>query len=216
MRAFLICICCCFSAIAYSQDFSSGWLPKINTSTKINKELKWINSIEARATIYDTELNIQHSLIDFTSLASIRTGLNEKLNIGYVIRFKDEKIIHRFMQHYNWISSYNSSKIGHRLGFEQFFQAKEKPNYRTRYRATLQKPLNGNKLDIKEYYFKLSNEYVYAFNDKDLELRLSPYLGYLISKKNKLELGFDYRLSKFLNTNPKHRLWFRTTWYISI
>lgn len=114
------------------------------------------------------------------------------------------------------MQTFEGVKLGHRFAFEQFFQPELNPQYRTRYRATIQKPLNGEKVDIKEWYFKLSNEYLYQFNQEDLEVRLSPYLGYQITTKEKLEFGLDYRLGKLLYTPKKNSLWFRVTWYISI
>lgn len=216
MRSFLIICCCVFTSIVQSQNFSSGWLPKVNLSTKISDNVKWVNSIEARETIYDQQLNLKHSLIDVTTIGAFDLGVNNKLNIGYLVRFKGDEIIHRFLQHYNWVSLLNDVKVAHRLGFEQFYQNHQTPKYRSRYRATLLKPLNGTEVNDNEYYLKLSNEYVYAFATDDLEIRVSPYLGHRINKNNKLELGLDYRLSQFLNANPKHRLWLRTTWYISL
>ena len=34
---------------------------------------------------------------------------------------------------------------------------------------------------------KVSNEYLYQFNENDFEARISPYLGYQLSKKDKIE-----------------------------
>ena len=67
---------------------------------------------------------------------------------------------------------------------------------------------------MKEFYLKLGNELLYDFTD--LEIRITPYLGYQISKKDRIEFGLDYRLREFIKNNTQNDLWFRTTWYISL
>ena len=76
--------------------------------------------------------------------------------------------------------------------------------------------MNGEKVDVNEWYLKVSNEYLYQFNESDFEARISPYLGYQLSKKDKIEIGLDYRLGNVFESVKKNALWFRTTWYISI
>ncbi|CAL2088935.1 DUF2490 domain-containing protein [Tenacibaculum sp. 190524A02b] len=196
--------------------FSNGWLPKVNFSKKISSTVKWVNSIEARQLVYKDNFQFTHSLLDISSIVSVKTNLNQSVNLGYIIRFKGEKTVHRLTQQYSIITNYDALKIGHRFGFEEFFEDKKTPQFRTRYRIALQKALSGEKVDVKEWYFKLTNEYLWQFNKEDLEIRLSPYLGYQLSKKDKLEFGLDYRLGSLINSYNSHNLWFRTTWYISL
>lgn len=193
---------------------SFGWLPKINTSTKVNNNTKWVNSIEARERLYKKQLEFKHKLVDVTSVISFKTNINQSFNIGGVVRFSTKNTVYRLLQHYNFITSFNGLKLANRIGFEQFFANNTQPKYRTRYRATLQKSLSGDRVDAKEFYLKYTNEYLYNFNKKDLEIRFAPYLGYKISKNEKIEFGFEYRLSNFLNNLTKNNLWFRTTWYL--
>lgn len=204
-------------AITFSQSsFTGGWLPKVNISKKINKKVKWVNSIETREVLYDEDFTFTHNLTDFSTIFSMKTDVNQSVNVGYILRFKGSETIHRAIQHFNIVQPLENLKLAHRLGLEQFFQSKVTPQYRIRYRITLQKPLSGDKVDVKEWYIKLSNEYLYQFNKEDLEIRLSPYLGYRLSKKDKLEFGFDYRAGKLLEDVTKKTLWFRTTWYVSL
>ena len=202
--------------VTAQSEISFGWLPKVNLSKKISNNLKWVSSVEVREQIYQESFQFTHNLMDVSSIFSIKTDVYESFNIGYIIRFREGQVIHRLLQHYNIIQNLDNLKIAHRLGFEQFFQNKVSPQYRTRYRATFEKPLNGEKVDVKEWYVKVSNEYLYQFNEKDLEARISPYLGYQLSKKDKIEFGLDYRLGGVLESQKKNSLWFRTTWYISI
>lgn len=205
------------SLVSYAQsDFTGGWLPKVNLSTSLSDKIKWVNSLEVREVIYKDEFQFTHNLADVSTIFSMKTDLNKSVNVGYILRFREGETIHRFLQHFNIIQNFDNIKLAHRFGFEQFFQTNVNPQYRTRYRATFQKALNGEKVDVSEWYFKLSNEYLYQFNQEDLEVRLSPYLGYQLSKKDKLEFGLDYRLGKLLDDSKKNSLWFRTAWYINI
>lgn len=204
----------CFG-VNFAQEFSSGWLPKINTSYKFNSTLRWVNSIEARETVYDTKINIKHSLIDVSSILSIKTSINHKFNVGYIIRFQGDEVVHRTLQQYTIVQPLEGVKLAHRLGFEQFFKSQLKPEYRSRYRISAQLPLSGLQLDVKEYYLKFASEYLYDFNADDIEFRVAPFIGYQLSRRDKLELGFDYRLNGLLENSFKQRLWFRTTWYVS-
>lgn len=195
---------------------SFGWLPKVNLSKKVSSSIKWVNSVEAREDLYNNTFMFSHNLVDVSSIISINTNVYQSFNFGYILRFKGDEVVHRLLQHFNVVQNYDGLKIGHRLGMEQFFQNAVKPQYRTRYRATFEKALTGLKVDVKEWYLKISNEYLYQFNKNDLEARISPYLGYKLSKRDKIEIGLDYRLGSLLEFEKKNNLWFRTTWYISI
>lgn len=206
----------CSTVIFSQSDTQFGILPKFNISSKINTKLKWVNSIEAREKIYDQDFLFEHVLLDLSTSVSYKTNLNERLNLGYILRFEEGEVIHRLFQQYNIIQKINSIKLGHRIGFEQHFSESDASFYRLRYRLTAQKPLNGERVDEKEWYIKVGNEYVWNISAEDIEVRLSPYLGYKINKQNKLEIGTEYRISNVLDALNKHRFWLRTTWYISL
>ncbi len=217
MKRFLLIVCLFFVIeLASQSNLNFGWLPKINVSKKLDDNIKWVNSIEAREDVYKESFHFSHNLVDVSTILSYRSDINESFNFGYIIRFKEGETIHRLLQHYNLIQNFEEIKLAHRLGLEQFFQSNVETQFRSRYRAILQKALSGEKVDVKEWYLKVSNEYLYQFNEKDLEIRLSPYLGYQFSKKDKIEFGLDYRLGGVLEAEKKNNLWFRTTWYISI
>ena len=203
-----------FVTTAAQTNFTTGFLPKIVVSLKTSDKTKWVNSIESRNRIYDDFYQFSHSLVDVSSIFSVKTDLNQSFNLGYIIRFRNAEIIHRTFQHYNIIHALTSSKLAQRFAFEQFYQTNKKTTYRTRYRFSFEKPLNGDRLDINEFYVKLGNEYLYNFTN--LEVRFTPYLGYQISKKDKIEFGFDYRLNNFIAKQANNNLWFRATWYVSL
>lgn len=198
------------------KTFNLGWLPKVNLSYKLNEKTKWVNSIETREVVYEEAFRFIHNLVDISTIFSIKTNMHQSLNLGYILRIEEEELTHRLFQQYNLVQSFVGLKLGHRIGVEEHFPEKSSVFYRARYRITAQKSLAGEKVDVKEFYLKLGNEYVYNLTSEDLEIRFSPYLGYKVSAKDKVEVGFDLRSSNFIDAVDKHRLWFRTTWYISL
>lgn len=217
MRVGIVCFFLLLGMVSYGQsDVSVGWLPKINLSSKLGATTKWVNSIETRELVYKDRIRFLHKLVDVSSLISIKTDINQSLNLGYILRIEDRELVHRLFQQYNIVHNIASFKLGHRIGVEEHFPEKSKPFYRGRYRVSVQKALQGTKLDVHEFYIKFGHECVYHFNDKSLEIRFSPYVGYQASKKDKVEVGVEYRANDLLADFNTHRFWFRTTWYISL
>lgn len=197
-------------------DFKTGLLPKIAISKKISDKTKWSNSIESRTFIYDKTFQFTHSLVELTSLFTFKTFKNQSFSIGYLARFRDGNVIHRAIQQYNFSNKFSSFKLGHRFGFEQFYQVDKKRYFRTRYRASIEKPLKGTSVDVKEFYLKFGNEYLYNSKAEDLEIRFAPFLGFKASENDKIEFGLDYRLSDFIDNQTENQFWIRATWAISI
>lgn len=194
-------------------DTQFGFLPKVNISTKLAETTNWVSSIEARELFYNNEWHFKHSLVDLSSILSFKTSVDQSLNIGYLVRFRNAQVIHRLLQQYNFVSLGKGYRTAHRFGFEQEFFKDKATRYRIRYRFTYEKPLNGNKVDLNEFYLKLGAETLYNFTIEDLEFRVLPYLGYQLSKQNKVEIGLDSRLSELLNDNTTSKNWLRITWY---
>ena len=142
-------------------DTNLGLLPKVVVSKKLTEVSKWIQSVEQRTIVYDEEYQFSHSLLDISSIYSLKTSTNQSFNFGYILRLTNSEIIHRTFQHYNFVQTFNALKVGHRFAFEQFYQLDKQTTFRTRYRVSAQQPLNGERVDVKEFYLKLGNENLY-------------------------------------------------------
>ncbi|WP_282088950.1 DUF2490 domain-containing protein [Aquimarina algiphila] len=218
----VLCINLLTHDILAQSEFSSGILPKFTLSSKLSNRTKLINAVESRQVfIDDTEENsFQYSYIltDLTSLISTKIGAHGVLNGGYLFRIKDDEIIHRTIQQYNYVQLLHVGRIGHRLATDQTFTSNEAPEFRLRYRVTYEKPLSGEQIDSKEFYLKFSNEYLgsYQQDETDLEIRLLPFLGYEFNRRSKTEFGLDYRISNFFNSDTKHKLWVSIHWLYTI
>lgn len=99
--------------------------------------------------------------------------------------------------------------MAHRVMTDQTFAKNSKPELRLRYRISSEIPLEGQSLDVKEFYLKINNEYLNSWqsDDYDMEIRGVALLGYSISQANDLEIGIDYRLNSFINGDPRNRIW---------
>ncbi|AXT60258.1 DUF2490 domain-containing protein [Aquimarina sp. AD10] len=220
-KTFYLFFCIMIYSFSWSQStFTSGLLPRIRISSKLTNTIKWVNGIESRQLFTDnTKKNsFDYFLTDISSLASFKIGHNSSLNGGYLLRIEDNQVTHRTIQQYSFVYSYHAIRVGHRFVTDQTFSTTTLPKYRGRYRVTLEKPLNGDKINPNEFYIKLSNEYLFSYQDSklDIELRVLPFLGYELNLKNKIEAGIDYRLSKFINSDPKNTLWFTINWFYTI
>ncbi len=219
---FIFFVILSYCTIQAQSEFSSGLLPGIRVSAKISDQFKWINSIQSRQIFIDNtkekSLDYEYILTDISSLFSIKVGAHGIFNIGYLIRLQDGTAIHRSIQQYNLVQDFERLRIGHRFATDQTFNIAIPPQYRLRYKISLEKPLAGNKVDPKEFYLKLGNEYlgIYQSNEVTLEIRVLPFIGYEINHKNKIELGIDYRLSDFLDSGSENDMWLSINWFYAI
>lgn len=139
-------LCCSLKLFSQSDTFL-GFLPKWVVSQKLKGTSKWIYSLESRTVVRNNEYQFSQSLVDISSIYSIKTFGNQSFNTGYILRFRDSETIYRTFQHYNFVNKYAALPIDHRFAFEQFYQTNRKTTYRTRYRISAIKPLNEELVD---------------------------------------------------------------------
>lgn len=221
----MLLVSCFFCSIATSQgNYRSGLLPSVNLNKEIAKDWQVNFKIESRQLLKEGKLkennpfNYEYLHTDFALVVSNKVGFNSKIGGGYLSRLDSNKFIHRLIQQYTYIENYSSFRMAHRFSSDQTFIKGTSTEYRFRYRATIEIPFNGNSVDLKEFYLKINNEYLNAFEDReyDLEIRFSPLLGYKLNEGNKLEFGLDYRLDSFLESVTKNHFWTSINWYLKL
>lgn len=163
-----------------------------------------------------TTQEFTHELSDLTWIMSRNIGLSSRISAGYMLRLEEGEIHQRFIQQYTIVQRKNGYRLAHRVVTDQTFAPSESPEFRARYRASAEIPLNGLSLDNRELYLKANNEYLNSLQDKqyDLEIRIVPLLGYVLSDKIKIEAGLDYRLSSFLNKQTEQDFWFSINLFV--
>lgn len=203
--------------------YQAGLLPSINVNKKLKNDWSLNFKIESRQLLEEGELGddnpfeYEYLLTDLAWVASKKIQVNQTLAAGYLIRLRDQKPTHRFIQQYTITKNYSNFRMSHRFVADQTFDEGESMELRLRYRISTLFPLRGQEIDPKEFYLKVNHEYLNAFQDNayDLEMRLIPLMGYMFSKNNKFEFGLDYRLSSFLERNTDNRFWLSLNWYIA-
>jgi hypothetical protein len=210
----------------YAQNaFQFGGLPSLNLNSKLKHAWSFNTKIESRQLFQQRELageavarKYEYVLTDFSFIAAKKVGLNSRIAGGYLIRFEDDAILHRFIQQYVVVQKLSGFRLAHRFLSDQTFSQRENPDFRIRYRVSSEIPLNGESVDPGEFYLKINHEYINSLqaNEYDLEIRLVPLLGYDLSNRYKLEVGLDYRVSSFLRNETSHRYWAALNFFVEI
>lgn len=204
--------------------YRTGLLPQFNLNIKLKSGWKINSKIEARQRLKEgiwgkgSEWMFDYERTDISGVGSKKIGAQASLAGGYMLRIQGSTYIHRFIQQYSWVSHFSGFRLGHRISSDQTFSPNEAGQYRFRYRLSYNAALNGERIDPSEFYAKISNEYLNIFkgDQYDLEIRLSPMLGFAFSDDNKLEWGLDYRADAFIQEGSRHSFWWVLGWYLSI
>jgi hypothetical protein len=212
----IIIVLISFSGLAQSTS-EIGLLPTINLNKKLQKDWSLNFKTESRQSLIKEEFNYDYLLTDISFAASKKIGINTSIAMGYLIRVEQDGVKNRISQQITFVKRYSSLKLSHRLLSDQTFKNNDNTEIRFRYRLSSEIPLQGNTLDLNEFFLKISNEYLNSLyqNSYDLEIRGAVFLGYTISGLGKLELGLDYRLDSFIEGTARNRYWIGLNVYIS-
>ncbi len=226
-KHFLIVLCLgwLFSNIISAQStYQLGVLPSINLNYKLRNDWSANFKIESRQLLQrgtfnsDVDKSYQYVLTDYSWIVARKIGLNARLSGGYLFRFREGQATHRLIQQYTIIQRLPSLRLAHRIVTDQTFSDSDDTEYRLRYRLATEIPLNGQSADPKEFYIKISNEYLNSLQsaEYDLEIRVVPLLGYAVTDKQKVEFGLDYRVNSFLDKNARHSFWISLNWFFEM
>lgn len=212
------------TVICAQSTYRAGLIPRINLNQKLEGGWKLNYKAESRFVNLEGEFNSTskfdptYTLTDVSILASKKTGLNNSFAGGLLVRFRDGGIDQRFIQQFTLVKRYNSFRLSHRFSSDQTIKESAANTFRFRYRLASEIPFNGHSVDANEFYLKISNEYLHAFesNEYDLEIRIVPLIGYVFKDTNKIEWGIDYRIGNFIHNNTANSFWLTFNWFISI
>jgi hypothetical protein len=197
----------------------AGILPQINLNISLPGDWKGNVKLESRQIFHETdEPGYRYERTDLAFMITRKTAAGPSWGAGYMVRLQDGALIHRTTQQYSAVSRYAAFRLGHRLVADQTFRPEQPVEYRFRYRASSDFPLQGQSVDPGEFYLKVSNEYLGSFEgaDFDLEIRGLGALGFNLTDNNKLEFGLDYRVNAFLAGPARHNFWGYLGWFVSI
>lgn len=212
------------SAVYAQCAYQFGGLPSLNLNKKLKNDWSLNMKIESRQLFERSKINgnadkkYEYVLTDLSLIAAKKIGLNSRIASGYLIRFEDGELSHRFIQQYIIVQKLSGFRLVHRFLSDQTFSTSEKTEFRIRYRITSEIPLNGELVDPGEFYLKINNEYINSLQAMEYvpEIRLAPLLGYDITDRFKIESGLDYRVNSFFKNNTRHSYWFTLNLFIEI
>jgi hypothetical protein len=219
MKSFMTLVLLTPLSFMASAQNQFGILPVINTSIKLQNEWKLNTKLEGRQLFKQHPFPKDESQrvferVDLEVVANKTLNAAGDLGFGYLLRRQDGKFIHRFIQQYAYTKKLYSSRLSHRFRTDQTFDEDEAVQFRLRYRASWEKPLNGLQVDPKEYYLKLNNEYLASmqYSKDNLEIRGLAVVGYTIGEDNRIEAGVDYRLEQVFS-QVNHKLFLNIGFY---
>lgn len=200
-------------------SYELGFLPKINLSTKISEDYALNFKIERRDFFRqgfsdgETDSSYDHELMDYGATLVRDVGLKNRIGLGLLFRYRNGDWQQRITQQFV-LNTLTKLKLSHRFVLDQTF-SETSGTYRMRYRASISKALNGDVLDSRETYLKLSSEWLNIFTSDDYEgeFRVLPTVGYVLSDHNKIELGLDYRVGGVFNATTEQSLYVALNWY---
>lgn len=220
-RYILFAFLSCVSSCLYAQN-QVGLLPQINTDVRLGNDWKINAKLEGRQLFFQNPFPAGKSETKFER-ADLELVANKTLSPsttvggGYMLRRSDGKFIHRIIQQFTITQKLYSFRLSHRIRTDQTLEKDEAIQLRLRYRLSWEKPLSGLKVDPKEFYLKINNEYLGMLQDGkgDLEIRGLANLGYSISDSNKIESGVDYRIERLIQKSPVHKVFLNIAFYHS-
>jgi hypothetical protein len=223
LAVWVVCLLCWGSLSAQSR-YRLGTMPQVNLNHKFAGGWKLNTKLESRQLIsqglwgQNNEPGFAYSLTDLAVQVGKKTGLNQSFSGGGLLRLDNGQLIGRLIQQYSVVQKYPFFRLGHRFVADQTFVPDEPMALRLRYRIGLDLAFSGQEVDPREFYLKITHEYLNQFQDAayDLELRFTPMFGYAFTDNNKLEWGLDYRLDSLISGDPRSSFWIKIAWYFSV
>lgn len=178
--------------------------------------------VSNRAFVYtDDTVLYKTKQVQISHFSALKLDLKKSIALGLMYRhreaFEDSSNEIRLTQQYNRKSIIKTLRFGHRFRSEQRFYD-EFTAFRFRYRLALDIPLQGLKLDIGETYLVVTNEGLLTSaktHKPEIEYRISPSLGILLSEDLNLEFGVELRLDK-LNIKTEERIFLNTSFELKL
>jgi len=210
------------NGVAQLKNEPGGSIISFNLNKSLSSQLqlnaKWESRILLLRQGASSEQGLQYQRSDLELIATVPAGLRAKAGGGLLLRMQQGRLQYRLVQQYALVRTHGPLKVGHRFRADQQFAAGRPPRFRLRYRISAQLPFSGEKVDIKEFYFKAANEYLPTLRaaNFDVEIRGLLVLGFVPATGHKLEAGLDARLSGTLLASQSLQNWLALSWYIPL
>lgn len=208
-----------------AQSVYGGLMPEFGMTLPIKGKFSQTYKIENQHFLFrdGTSKNgfvYEYERTDLQFFVNYKFAGNWKAAAGYQLRIEEQwNTLHRIIQQAATTTRIGNLRLAHRIRIDQTLERSEPFVFRTRYRAALEIPLNGTKIDPKEFYVVISEEPIHSIDSKlanELENRLVVTLGHFFSNGNKLELSLDHRSDRFFDDGVRQRIWLKIGWFVNI
>lgn len=213
--------------LAQTGEREAHWEIAVPVSYTVSERWKMNTTVASRTGFYrqvqaDNTLDLFVNFLEATQYATYRATHNVSLTGGYRYRSINPTEgsggrEHRLMEQISVIHKRAPIRIASRLRMEQRWQT-DIFTHRVRYRFSMDRPLQGEKLDIGEFYGIVSNELVGEFGkdvDTTLENRISVGFGNKWGKSSKLQVEAQIRSDDVFNL-PINTFFLMTGFYFNL
>lgn len=226
MRRILISYILCSLPLSIWAQSSSRWgsLPEFMVTKKVSSKSGLSFQVEPMLQIGDQAINEslqfdeRHVRTDLTFFYSYTLNPNWKLAGGLMHRLREGKDRQRTIQQISYSKRSSSLRFGHRFRIDQTFASDVPTVWRLRYRYSLELPLQGADLNDGEFYLISSVEllFISSSDQNTSEQRAAASLGYFMNKKNKFEVGIDYRAGDVFDVLNLHQTWLSLNYFLNL
>lgn len=208
-----------------AQEVYGGLMPEFGITLPIKGNFSQTYKIENQHLLLrdGTEENgfvYEYERTDLQAFLNYRFSGNWKATVGYQLRIEQQwNTHHRTILQAATSTRIRNLRLAHRVRSDQTMERDEPFVFRLRYRAALEIPLSGDKIDPKEFYVVVSDEPIYSIDSErtnGFENRFVVTVGHFFSNKNKLELSLDHRTDRFFDTDIRQRIWLKIGWFLNI
>lgn len=214
-------------AKAQSDRYTAGLLANANFNFSLPQNWSANFQVETRQLFLRSRfsepaaLDYFHERLLGALVVSRKIAERQSFGLGYMLQHiqggNGFGLAHRVSGQYVYSRNLSNYRYAHRLVLEANFRPQQANNYRLRYRFALELPLSGATVDVHEYYIRTMSELFFVVpttnTNADGELRASFFIGNRITKTQKLELGFDYRISRLTQAERQHQFWLHVAYF---
>lgn len=211
------------TSISAQTDVRLGGLPTISFNYKAKNNWDFNIKYQSRhyffqkTSLSNKRISYTYSNSDISILSGKKTGINSKIIVGFLSRITDSQLQFRLTQQFVTQKKFRNFRLAHRIAVDETFSSTDSPLFRFRYRVGSEIPLQGKKVDVNEFYFKLNTEILCLLKNSryDIETRVTPNFGYVLSNQQKIEIGIDNRWDKLTSNSKRISSLLSITWYLS-
>lgn len=215
-----------FTPQVKAQTVYGGLMPEFGITLPISGNFSQTYKIENQHFMFrdagneNGRFEYEYERTDLQFFINYKFAGNWKATAGYQLRVEEQwNTHHRTIQQIATSSRIRGFRLAHRVRLDQTMERSELFVFRSRYRAALEIPLNGEKIDPKEFYVVVSDEPIYSVDENyshELENRLVVTLGHFFDNGNKLELSLDHRTDRFFDDGIRQRIWLKIGWFLNV